>query len=102
MAGLNRLPAPFGAWIDRSKPVAFTFESKHIEGFDSRDDFLDFMRRHHAYAVMRADDYRDVSSELGAGAGIVGEWDSFQARLKDVIAHRPLPKLVLVYNHCQP
>ncbi|MBA4095570.1 MAG: aminomethyltransferase [Rhodospirillum sp.] len=34
MAGLNRLPAPFGAWIDRSKPVAFTFESKHIEGFD--------------------------------------------------------------------
>ena len=34
MAGMNRLPAPFGAWIDRTKPVAFTFESKHIEGFD--------------------------------------------------------------------
>ena len=34
MAGMNRLSHPFGAWIDRSKPVAFTFESKHIEGFD--------------------------------------------------------------------
>jgi sarcosine oxidase subunit alpha len=33
MAGMNRLPAPFGAWIDRSKPVAFTFEGKPIEGF---------------------------------------------------------------------
>ncbi|HKP25647.1 MAG TPA: 2Fe-2S iron-sulfur cluster-binding protein, partial [Dongiaceae bacterium] len=31
---MNRLPAPFGAWIDRGKPVAFTFEGKHIEGFD--------------------------------------------------------------------
>ena len=34
MAGHLRLPAPFGAWIDRSKPVAFTFEGKQIEGFD--------------------------------------------------------------------
>ena len=30
----SRLPAPFGAWIDRSKPVAFSFEGKPIEGFD--------------------------------------------------------------------
>ena len=30
----SRLSHPFGAWIDRSKPVAFTFEGKHIDGFD--------------------------------------------------------------------
>ena len=34
MAGMYRLSAPFGAWIDRGKPVAFTFEGKHIEGFE--------------------------------------------------------------------
>src|SRR5262245_42505819 len=34
MAGHNRLSHPFGAWIDRGKPVAFTFEGKHIDGFD--------------------------------------------------------------------
>src|SRR4051812_3347486 len=74
----------------------------HIETPDSRDEFIEFMQRHHAYAVMRADDYRSVSADLGPGACIVGEWDSFQAKLKDLLAHRPLPKLVLVYNRCQP
>jgi sarcosine oxidase subunit alpha len=34
MAGMNRLPHPFGAWIDRAKPVAFTFEGKQIDGFE--------------------------------------------------------------------
>jgi sarcosine oxidase subunit alpha len=34
MAGMNRLPAPFGAWIDRSKPVKFTFEGRPIEGLE--------------------------------------------------------------------
>ena len=83
-------------------PSMVYYLRRHIEGFDSREEFVGFMRRNHAYAVMRADDYRDVSPELGAGACIVGEWDSFQAKLKDVIAHRPLPKLVLIYNRCQP
>ncbi|MEZ5832278.1 MAG: 2Fe-2S iron-sulfur cluster-binding protein [Dongiaceae bacterium] len=32
MAGMNRLPAPFGAWIDRTETVAFTFEGMEIEG----------------------------------------------------------------------
>ncbi len=34
MAGMNRLPHPFGAWIDRAKPISFTFEGKQIDGFD--------------------------------------------------------------------
>jgi sarcosine oxidase, subunit alpha len=33
MVAMNRLPAPYGALIDRSKPIAFTFEGKRIEGF---------------------------------------------------------------------
>ncbi len=33
MGGMNRLPVPFGAWIDRTKPISFTFEGKKIEGF---------------------------------------------------------------------
>ncbi|MGH6831303.1 MAG: FAD-dependent oxidoreductase, partial [Methylocella sp.] len=33
MSGVNRLPPPFGAWIDRSLTIAFTFEGKEIEGF---------------------------------------------------------------------
>lgn len=32
MAGSNRLPAPHGSLIDRSKPIAFTFEGKSIQG----------------------------------------------------------------------
>jgi 4-amino-4-deoxy-L-arabinose transferase-like glycosyltransferase len=75
---------------------------RHFEGFDSRDAFIEFMRRQGAFAVMRAEDYRDVAADLGPRACIVGEWDAFQAKLKDVLAHRPLPKLVLVYNRCQP
>ena len=31
--GNNRLAAPYGSLIDRSKPVVFTFERKRIEGF---------------------------------------------------------------------
>ena len=75
---------------------------RHFEGFDSRENFIEFMRRRGAYAVTRAEDYRDVAPELGPRACIVGEWDAFQAKLKDILAHRPLPKLVLVYNRCQP
>ncbi|HEY3148240.1 MAG TPA: 2Fe-2S iron-sulfur cluster-binding protein, partial [Dongiaceae bacterium] len=30
---MNRLPAPFGTWIDRGRKIAFTFEGKAIEGF---------------------------------------------------------------------
>jgi sarcosine oxidase, subunit alpha len=33
MAGMNRLPAPFGLWIDRAERITFTFEGKPIEGF---------------------------------------------------------------------
>jgi 4-amino-4-deoxy-L-arabinose transferase-like glycosyltransferase len=75
---------------------------RHFEGFDSREGFLAFMQRQGAYAVMRAEDYRDVAPELGPRVCVVGEWDAFQAKLKDILAHRPLPKLVLVYNRCQP
>ena len=32
MAGMNRLPAPFGAWIDRAETIRFTFEGREIEG----------------------------------------------------------------------
>jgi sarcosine oxidase subunit alpha len=32
MAGMNRLPAPFGAWIDRAETIRFSFEGKEIEG----------------------------------------------------------------------
>lgn len=32
MAGTNRLAAPYGSLIDRSKPIAFTFEGKRIKG----------------------------------------------------------------------
>jgi hypothetical protein len=83
-------------------PSMVYYLRKHIDGFDSREEFVEFMRRRHAFAVMRADDYRDVAPALGPNACIVGEWDSFQAKLKDVVAHRPLPKLVLAYNRCQP
>jgi 4-amino-4-deoxy-L-arabinose transferase-like glycosyltransferase len=75
---------------------------RHFDGFDSRDEFVGFMRRRSAYAVMRAEDYRDVAADLGPHACIIGEWDWFQAKLKDVVAHRPLPKVVLIYNRCQP
>ena len=75
---------------------------RHFDGFDSREAFIEFMRSRTAYVVMRAEDYRDVAPELGPRACIVGEWDAFQAKLKDILAHRPLPKLVLVYNRCQP
>ncbi|MGH8734907.1 MAG: 2Fe-2S iron-sulfur cluster-binding protein, partial [Burkholderiales bacterium] len=30
---MNRLPAPHGLLIDRSKPIRFSFEGKEIEGF---------------------------------------------------------------------
>ena len=30
---MNRLPAPWGAYIDRSSPVRFSFEGREIEGF---------------------------------------------------------------------
>jgi 4-amino-4-deoxy-L-arabinose transferase-like glycosyltransferase len=83
-------------------PSMVYYLRRHFEGFDSREDFIEWMRRHHAYAVMRADDYHDVSGDLGPQACVVGEWDSFQAKLKDILAHRPLPKLVVVYNRCQP
>jgi sarcosine oxidase subunit alpha len=33
MAGVNRLPAPFGTWIDRGRRITFTFEGKEIDGF---------------------------------------------------------------------
>ena len=31
--GVNRLPAPWGAYIDRGSPVRFSFEGREIEGF---------------------------------------------------------------------
>ncbi|HET6159365.1 MAG TPA: 2Fe-2S iron-sulfur cluster-binding protein [Dongiaceae bacterium] len=30
---MNRLPAPFGIWIDRTQRISFTFEGRQIEGF---------------------------------------------------------------------
>jgi hypothetical protein len=75
---------------------------RHFDGFDSRADFIAYMRERSAYAVMRAEDYRDVAPELGPQLCVVGEWDWFQAKLKDVLAHRPLPKVVLIYNRCEP
>ncbi len=28
-----RLPAPFGAWIDRNRPVTFSFDGQRYGGF---------------------------------------------------------------------
>ena len=81
-------------------PSMVFYLRRQFSGFDSREQFIEFMRRQRAVAVMRADDFNDVRRDLDSRACIVGQWDSFQAKLKDVLAHRPLPKLVLVDNRC--
>jgi 4-amino-4-deoxy-L-arabinose transferase-like glycosyltransferase len=83
-------------------PSMVYYLRRHIETFESREEFLAFMRRHHTYAVLRADEYRDIAGELPPGSCVVGEWQFFQAKLKDVLAHRPLPKLVLMDTRCPP
>jgi 4-amino-4-deoxy-L-arabinose transferase-like glycosyltransferase len=72
-----------------------------FEGIDSREEFIGFLRGdRHVYAVLGAEDYADVKGELKPGACVVSEWDFFQAKLKDIVSRRPLPKLVVVDNRC--
>jgi len=81
-------------------PSMVYYLQRHVDGFFSRDEFVASMRGRHAYAVLWADDYRDVAGDLGPSACVAGEWNLFPAKLGDVLARRPLPKVLLVDNRC--
>jgi hypothetical protein len=97
----ERLPADIPVAHYRvALPSMVFYLRRQFSGFDSREEFIAFMRARRAVAVLRASDFEDVRRDLDARACIVGQWDAFQAKLKDILAHRPLPKLLLIDNRC--
>ncbi|MBX3568019.1 MAG: (2Fe-2S)-binding protein [Rhizobiaceae bacterium] len=67
---MNRLPAPFGSRIDRSRPVRFTFEGKSFEGFEG-DCIASALAASGQWVLSRSFKYhrrRGVMSMTGADA----------------------------------
>jgi sarcosine oxidase subunit alpha len=67
---MNRLPAPFGSRIDRSRPVRFTFEGKPFEGYEG-DSIASALAGSGQWVLSRSFKYhrpRGILSMTGADA----------------------------------
>ncbi|TGV63868.1 sarcosine oxidase subunit alpha, partial [Mesorhizobium sp. M2D.F.Ca.ET.160.01.1.1] len=64
---MNRLPAPFGSRIDRSRRIRFTFEGKSFEGYEG-DSIASALAASGQWVLSRSFKYHRPRGILSAGA----------------------------------
>jgi hypothetical protein len=74
---------------------------RHVDPlFVDQELFSAFRSGGTVYAVMSADNYRGVRDRIGVPTCEIERRPTFDVKLRNMLAQRPLPELVLITNRC--
>jgi hypothetical protein len=91
------------AHYDVALPSMVFYLERRVEIVWSREEFLRMVRSGRpAFAVLPEDRYRELAGEIGGLACVVDRRPTFDAKLREVLARRAPPAMVLVSTRCPP
>jgi 4-amino-4-deoxy-L-arabinose transferase-like glycosyltransferase len=86
---------------DVGMPSMVFYLKRRVEAAFSREAFLDNVRTGGTvFAVMPEDRYEQVKTELGPTACVLARQPTFDAKLREMLARRPPPAIVVVGTPC--
>ena len=95
-------PEDVVATYDQALPSMVFYLRRHIvEVFEPEPLFELLASARGAYVVMSSDDYEKLRSRMPVNVCIVDRRQTFDVKLKNVLARERLPELVVVSNRCQ-
>ncbi|MGH9373716.1 MAG: ArnT family glycosyltransferase, partial [Vicinamibacterales bacterium] len=86
---------------DEALPSFVFYLRRHVDPFFLADELIArFRTGRTVYAVLSADNYRDLAEQIGSPTCIIDRRPTFDVKLKNMLAQQPLPELLLITNRC--
>jgi 4-amino-4-deoxy-L-arabinose transferase-like glycosyltransferase len=83
-------------------PSMVYYLRRHVDQYFEEQPFLDaVLSNRRVYAVLSADDYSALQPALGTRTCVIERHQTFDVKLRTVIARQPLPELLLITNECK-
>jgi 4-amino-4-deoxy-L-arabinose transferase-like glycosyltransferase len=83
-------------------PSMVYYLRRHVDQYFEAQPFVNaVLSNHRVYAVLSADDYGALQSSLGARTCVIERYQTFDVKLRTIIARQPLPELLLITNRCK-
>ena len=87
---------------DEALPSLVFYLRRRIDPyFDASEFVARFGTDRTVYAVLSADNYRDLAGQLPEPTCVLARRPTFDVKLKNMLAQHPLPELLLVTNRCR-
>ena len=85
-----------------SLPSMVYYLHRHVDQYVDDPPFLSaILSDRHVYAILSADDYQSLAPQIAARTCIIDRRQTFEVKLRQVLARQPLPELLLISNRCQ-
>jgi 4-amino-4-deoxy-L-arabinose transferase-like glycosyltransferase len=83
-------------------PSMVYYLRRHVDQYFEEQPFVAaVLSNRRVYAVLSADDYQALQSAIGARTCIIERRQTFDVKLRTVLARQPLPELLLITNQCR-
>jgi 4-amino-4-deoxy-L-arabinose transferase-like glycosyltransferase len=85
-----------------SLPSMVYYLHRHVDQYVDDPPFVHaILSDKRVYAVLSADDYTSLAPLIAARTCIIERRPTFEVKLRQVLARRPLPELLLITNRCK-
>jgi 4-amino-4-deoxy-L-arabinose transferase-like glycosyltransferase len=86
---------------DEALPSLVYYLRRHVDPYFVADQLIArFQAGRTVYAVLSAENYRDLAHRIGSPTCIIDRRPTFDVKLKNMLARQPLPELLLITNRC--
>jgi 4-amino-4-deoxy-L-arabinose transferase-like glycosyltransferase len=95
-------PGDVVAHYQVSLPSMVYYLRRHVDQYVEDAPFVHaILSARHIYAVLSADDYAALAPQIAARTCVIDRRPTFEVKLRQVLARRPLPELLLISNRCK-
>jgi len=94
-------PGDVVAHYQVSLPSMVYYLRRHVDQYVDDAPFVNaVLSDTHVYAVLSADDYKELAPRIAARTCVIDRRPTFEVKLRQVLARQPLPELLLISNRC--
>ena len=94
-------PDDLVATYDEALPSLVYYLRRRVDPFFNADELIArFKSGRTVYAVLSADNYRELSDQLGSPTCVIDRRPTFDVKLKNMLSRDALPELLLITNRC--
>jgi 4-amino-4-deoxy-L-arabinose transferase-like glycosyltransferase len=82
-------------------PSMVFYLRRHVDIYYATQPFVDAVKgQRRMFGVVSHDDYTALAGEIGSASCVLERVPTFEVKLRDVLARRELPELLLISNRC--